>query len=151
MRRVLLLLAIAVMMLDLTAAPAFAKIDLNDIPPPGPGTPGNPQSPDVQPENFPTNPTADVPQANNLIGASQRKSAAGPGTLNPGSAAKPTDFGGPAFNGPVTSTIGTLPLTEQLIEELGLNPNTTKPNVISAFQEATRCGLVPDLPSCPAA
>ena len=156
MKRLLLLLAVAAMMLTvLTAGPAFAAKEKEGLPPfgdkftdPDPNdqepepTPGNPQSPDKNPEKFPEDPTSDQGPARNFIGEDQRTGAAGPGTPNPGSAAKPTTFDGePAFNGPVTSTIGTLPGTV-------FDPDTTKPNVISAFQEFKRCSLLGP-PSCP--
>ncbi len=132
MKRMLLLMALAAMMLALTAGPVFAQ--LGDIPPPGDETPGDPQTPGKNPAK----PTTQ--QGENCLGESASNFVKGPGG-NPGSAAEPTTFNGqPAFNGPVTSRIGTLPGTE-------FDPETTKPNVISAFQEFNRETLA----SCPEA
>src|SRR5215211_5164714 len=131
MRRVILVLTIAAVMLAMTAAPAFAQ--LGDIPPPGTEEPGNapPPKTDV------TNPTEQTGQ--NFIGESQSNFNKGPGG-NPGSAAQPTTFGDePSFNGPVTSRIGTL--DPGPVEEggSGIFPESDKPNVISALQENVRC------------
>ena len=138
MRRMILVLAIAAVMLAMTAAPAFAQ--LGDIPPPGTEEPGNAQPPKTNV----TNPTEQTGQ--NFIGESQSNFVKGPGG-NPGSAAQPTTFGGePSFNGPVTSRIGTLapdePLNPEDPNDKGLFPESDKPNVISALQEATRCDLL---------
>jgi hypothetical protein len=140
MRRILLLTTVAAMLLTVPAGPALAQT--LDIPPPGDKTPaGTPQSPTTSPAQ------QTPPKGENCLGqdASAQK---GPGTelpaSNPGSAASPTTFnGGDAFNGPVTSTIGTLPGTE-------FNPDTTKPNVISAFQEFKRDTLGPAVCEQPA-
>ena len=134
MRRILLVLTIAAVMLAMTAAPAFAQ--LGDIPPPGDKQPGNAQPPKTDV----TNPTEQ--NGKNFIGESASNFVKGPGG-NPGSAAQPTTFGGePSFNGPVTSRIGTLDPRES-----GIFPESTKPNVISALQEETRCSLLGP-PSC---
>jgi hypothetical protein len=135
LKRILLLLSVAAMMLAMTAAPAFAQ--LGDIPPPGDETPGNAQPPKTDV----TNPTEQ--KGKNFIGESASNFVKGPGG-NPGSAAQPTSFGGePSFNGPVTSRIGTLDPVDS-----GIFPESTKPNVISALQEVTRCSLLGP-PSCP--
>jgi hypothetical protein len=135
-------------MLAMTAAPTFAQVELGDIPPPGDETPGNAQPPKTDV----TNPTEQ--KGKNFIGESASNFVKGPGG-NPGSAAQPTSFGGePSFNGPVTSRIGTLdpdePLNPEDPEDKGLFPDSDKPNVISALQEATRCSLLGP-PSCPEA
>ena len=97
MRRILLLLAVAAMMammLALTVSPALAQ---TDIPPPGPETPGNPQTPT---EN-PAAPTKEV--GKNCNGQSASKFVKGPGG-NPGSAASPSpEFNN--FNGPFVSDL----------------------------------------------
>ena len=141
MRRIIMLLAIAAMMLAMTAAPAFAQLELGDIPPPGDKEPGNAQPPKTDV----TNPTEQ--KGENFIGESASNFVKGPGG-NPGSAAQPTTFGDPAepsFNGPVTSRIGTLDPVDS-----GIFPESTKPNVISALQEDTRCSLLGPA-SCPEA
>jgi hypothetical protein len=138
MRRIIMLLAIAAMLLAMSAPPALAQ-SLGDIPPPGDKEPGNAQPPKTEV----INPTEQ--HGKNLIGESASNFVKGPGG-NPGSAAQPTTFGGEdAFNGPVTSRIGTLDPVESKIF-----PNSTKPNVISALQEETRCSLLGP-PSCPEA
>src|SRR5215207_6246341 len=102
MRRIMMLVAVAAMMLAMTAAPAFAQLELGDIPPPGDKEPGNAQPPKTDV----INPTEQ--NGKNFIGESASNFVKGPGG-NPGSAAQPTTFGGEdAFNGPVTSRIGTL-------------------------------------------
>ena len=137
MRRMILVLTIAAVMLAMTAAPAFAQLE--DIPPPGDKEPGNAQPPKTDV----TNPTEQ--NGKNFIGESASNFVKGPGG-NPGSAAQPTTFGGePSFNGPVTSRIGTLDPKES-----GIFPESEKPNVISALQEETRCSLLGP-PSCPEA
>ena len=144
MRRIMMLVAVAAMMLAMTAAPAFAQLELGDIPPPGDKEPGNAQPPKTDV----INPTEQ--KGKNFIGESASNFVKGPGG-NPGSAAQPTTFGGEdAFNGPVTSRIGTL--DPGPVEEggSGIFPESTKPNVISALQEDTRCSLLGP-PSCPEA
>ena len=137
MRRIIMLLAIAAMLLAMSAPPALAQLELGDIPPPGDKEPGNAQPPKTDV----TNPTEQ--KGENFIGESASNFVKGPGG-NPGSAAQPTTFGGePSFNGPVTSRIGTLDPVES-----GIFPDSTKPNVISALQEDTRCSLLGP-PSCP--
>jgi hypothetical protein len=93
LKRILLLLAMASIMLSLVGTQAFAKPA--DLPPPGEETPGNPQSPDE-------NPIPETKQVgDNCYGAGQRDFLGGPGG-NPGSAAQPTpEFD--SFNGPFTS------------------------------------------------
>jgi hypothetical protein len=135
MRRLLLVLTIAAVMLAMTAAPTFAQVELGDIPPPGDETPGNAQPPKTDV----TNPT-DL-HGNNWIGASASNFNKGPGG-NPGSAAQPTTFGDPAepsFNGPVTSRIGTLDPVPVNEGGSGFFVGSEKPNTISALQEFTRC------------
>ena len=130
MKRLLLVWTIAAVMLAMPAAPALAQDLLGDIPPPGDKEPGNAQPPKTEV----INPTE--AHGNNIIGKEASNFNKGPGG-NPGSAAQPTTFGGEdAFNGPVTSRIGTLDP-----QESGIFPNSTKPNVISALQEDTRCSL----------
>jgi hypothetical protein len=137
MRRIILLLAVAAMMLALPVSPALAQTDIpppGDQPPPDTAAEGTPRSPD-------TSPAQPTPRkGENCLGqdASAQK---GPGNTipssNPGSAAKPTDFNGePAFNGPVTSTVGTQPADTFF-------PESELPNVISAFQEFKRDTLGP--------
>lgn len=131
MRRIIMLLAIAAMLLAMSAPPALAQLELGDIPPPGDKEPGNAQPPKTDV----INPTEQ--KGKNFIGESASNFVKGPGG-NPGSAAQPTTFGGePSFNGPVTSRIGTLDPQESKIF-----PESDKPNVISALQEATRCDLL---------
>jgi hypothetical protein len=126
------------MMLSLSVSPALAQ---TDIPPPGEETPGNPQSPD-------TSPAQPTPlQGENCLGQSA-SAQKGPGdtlpSRNPGSAAEPTEFNGePAFNGPVTSTVGTQPAETFF-------PESELPNVISAFQEFNRDTLGPAVCEPPA-
>jgi len=149
MKRLLLVLTIAAVMLAMTAAPAFAQ--LGDIPPPGDKEPaGEPKSPGSQefggegsPSHLTENPAEETKlHGNNYIGAGSSNFLKGPGdapdedaTNNPGSAAQTTTFGEEdSFNGPVTSRIGTLDP-----EESGIFPDSEKPTVISALQEATRC------------
>src|SRR5215218_8217821 len=126
MKRILMLMAIAAMLLATTAPLALAQ--LGDIPPPGEETPGKAKPPKTDV----TNPTET--HGNNYIGESSSNFNKGRGG-NPGSAAQPTTFGDePSFNGPVTSRIGTLDPKES-----GIFPESEKPNVISALQEETRC------------
>ena len=139
MRRIIMLLAIAAMLLAMSAPPALAQLELGDIPPPGDKEPGNAQPPKTDV----INPTEQ--KGKNFIGESASNFVKGPGG-NPGSAAQPTTFGGePSFNGPVTSRIGTLDPKES-----GIFPESEKPNVISALQEETRCTLLGPA-SCPEA
>ena len=141
MRRIIMLLAIAAMLLAMSAPPALAQLELGDIPPPGDKEPGNAQPPKTDVTNLTEQ------NGKNFIGESASNFVKGPGG-NPGSAAQPTTFGDPpepSFNGPVTSRIGTLDPVES-----GIFPNSTKPNVISALQEETRCSLLGP-PSCPEA
>jgi len=139
MRRIIMLLAIAAMLLAMSAPPALAQLELGDIPPPGDKEPGNAQPPKTDV----INPTEQ--KGKNFIGESASNFVKGPGG-NPGSAAQPTTFGGePSFNGPVTSRIGTLDPKES-----GIFPESEKPNVISALQEETRCSLLGPA-SCPEA
>ena len=139
MRRIIMLLAIAAMLLAMSAPPALAQLELGDIPPPGDKEPGNAQPPKTEV----INPTEQ--NGKNFIGESASNFVKGPGG-NPGSAAQPTTFGGePSFNGPVTSRIGTLDPKES-----GIFPESEKPNVISALQEETRCSLLGPA-SCPEA
>jgi len=134
-----MLLAIAAMLLAMSAPPALAQLELGDIPPPGDKEPGNAQPPKTDV----INPTEQ--KGKNFIGESASNFVKGPGG-NPGSAAQPTTFGGePSFNGPVTSRIGTLDPKES-----GIFPESEKPNVISALQEETRCSLLGPA-SCPEA
>jgi len=139
MRRIIMWLAIAAMLLAMSAPPALAQLELGDIPPPGDKEPGNAQPPKTDV----INPTEQ--KGKNFIGESASNFVKGPGG-NPGSAAQPTTFGGePSFNGPVTSRIGTLDPKES-----GIFPESEKPNVISALQEETRCSLLGPA-SCPEA
>jgi hypothetical protein len=139
MRRMLLLMAVAATMLALTAGPALAARDkTGDLPPFKDQPPGNAQEAHA---TLSHTPNLTEQNGKNFIGQDASNSNKGIGG-NPGSAAEPTTFNGePAFNGPVTSTIGTLPGTV-------FDPNTTKPNVISAFQEFKRCSLLGPA-SCP--
>jgi hypothetical protein len=98
MRRILLLMAIATMLLSLMAGPALAQREkTGDLPPFKEETPGNPQSPDVSPA------TPTEQRGENCYGESASNFLKGPGG-NPGSAAEPTpQFD--SFNGPFISDV----------------------------------------------
>ena len=146
MRRMLLLLAVAAMMLALSAGTALAQIV--DIPPPGEEIPGKQNAPDDNPDNMPdTLPSPE--QARNCYGESQFEGFAGPGTVFPGSAARPAKFDidaeGPRqeqdfFSGPAHK--------ELLLAEDLQDPTDTTPgggNNISDFQQQAREGFA----ACP--
>ena len=95
MKRILLLLAVAALMLALTAGPALA-----DAREPTFDGPGNPQTPDE-------NPAAPTESAGkNCYGKLNSNNVKGPGG-NPGSLAEPTEFpeGTPNYTGHAVSTL----------------------------------------------
>jgi hypothetical protein len=133
MRRILLLMAVAVMMLAVSVSPALAQT--TDIPPPGRDPAGDPHTPDTNVAN----PT-DL-QGQNCYGQDASNFNKGPGpSLSPtsdepfpGSAVEPVQFGGQEnFNGPAHKQF------VQTDEEPGGG------NPISDFQQTTR----EDLAAC---
>jgi hypothetical protein len=107
MRRILLLMAVAAMMLALTAGPALA-----DAPAPGDvPVQGDPQTPTTNPAT-PTQTTTTAPDTGNCYGADNSNTRKGPGPApsgglaNPGSLAEPTTFNGqPDYTGHAVSTL----------------------------------------------